>query len=348
MSGKADKGLSDRTCRVLDYGERQEEKGRQQFARDVLLGFFRSPKSIPSRHFYDEEGNRLFQKIMDLPEYYLTDCELEILETHRERITGHLGGQAFNLVELGAGDGKKTRVLLSHFCERDLDFRYVPIDICKPALLQLIDICGRDLPGMPIEGLVSEYFDGLAWLSGLNDRRNVVLFLGSNIGNFNASEARVFLRSLWSSLNDGDLVLIGFDLKKDIELLMRAYNDPQGVTAQFNLNLLRRINRELGGDFQVESFEHYSTYDVLSGAMESYLVSRARQSVFIESLRMRFAFEAWEPIHTEVSHKYLAGEISSMADETGFEVVDELSDSRGWFLDSLWRVRKPLTRPARA
>jgi uncharacterized SAM-dependent methyltransferase len=175
-----------------------------------------------------------------------------------------------------------------------------------------------------------------------------VLFLGSNIGNFNASEARVFLRSLWSSLNDGDLVLTGFDLKKDIELLMRAYNDPQGVTAQFNLNLLRRINRELGGDFQVESFEHYSTYDVLSGAMESYLVSRARQSVFIESLRMRFAFEAWEPIHTEVSHKYLAGEISSMADETGFEVVDELSDSRGWFLDSLWRVRKPLTRPARA
>jgi dimethylhistidine N-methyltransferase len=341
MSKKGHKDMQKCAWRTLDHGEGRQRGGRQQFARDVLLGFFSSPKSLPSRHFYDEEGNRLFQKIMDLPEYYLTDCELDILETHKGRIAEGIGGKAFNLVELGAGDGKKTRVLLRHLTGLGLDFRYVPIDICQPALVQLIEDCERDLPRMSIEGLVSEYFDGLVWISGLNDRRNVVLFLGSNIGNFNASEARVFLRSLWSSLNHGDLALVGFDLKKDIELLMRAYNDPRGVTAQFNLNLLRRINRELGGDFDIESFEHYSTYDVLSGAMESYLLSRTRQRVFIDALKMSFAFEEWEPIHTEVSHKYLPGEISSMASETGFEIVDEMKDRRGWFVDSLWRVRKP-------
>jgi len=341
MSNKRHKDGPKCTWRTLDRGEGQPERDGQQFARDVLLGFFSSPKSLPSRHFYDEEGNRLFQRIMDLPEYYLTDCELEILDANKGRISEGIGGKAFNLVELGAGDGKKTRVLLRHLSGLGLDFRYVPIDICQPALVELIEHCERELPHMSIEGLVSEYFDGLAWLSDLNDRRNVVLFLGSNIGNFNASEARVFLRSLWSSLNDGDLALVGFDLKKDIEQLMRAYNDPQGVTAQFNLNLLRRINRELGGDFNVGSFEHYSTYDVLSGAMESYLVSRTKQRVFIDALKMRFDFEEWEAIHTEVSHKYLPDEIASMASETGFEIVDEMSDRRGWFVDSLWRVRKP-------
>jgi L-histidine N-alpha-methyltransferase len=339
---KREKGTTvKQTWRILEPGVSGEEEGRRRFASDVLQGLFRVPKAIPSRYFYDEDGNRLFQKIMELPEYYLTDCELEILETQKERIAGHIGDRAFNLIELGAGDGTKTRVLLRHFCEQGMDFRFVPIDICQPALLQLVERCGGELPGMTTEGLVSEYFDGLTWLSGLKDRRNVVLFLGSNIGNFSAPEARVFLRSLWNSLNDDDLVLVGFDLKKDIEVLVRAYNDPGGVTADFNLNLLRRINRELGGDFTLDRFEHYSTYNVLSGAVESYLVSRERQRVGIEALKTHFSFQAWEPIHTEVSKKYLPQDISSMAGETGFEVVDEMCDLRRYFSDSLWRVRKP-------
>ncbi len=330
------------TCRwrVLEAHADPGERSRQAFARDVLLGLYRVPKAIPSRHFYDEEGSRLFQKIMALPEYYLTDCELEILEKHRERIAGRVGGGPFSLVELGAGDGMKTQVLLRHFLARGLDFSYVPIDICEPAVAELAGRCERSLPGLAVEGLVSEYFDGLAWLAGLNDRRNVVLFLGSSIGNFNASESRVFLRSLWTSLNEGDLLLIGFDLKKDIDVILRAYNDPLGVTAAFNLNLLERINRELGADFRPGRFEHYASYNVLSGAMESYLVSRQRQTVAIESLRKSFAFEAWEPIHTEVSQKYLPADLAALAAETGFEPVDELLDSRGWFVDALWRVRK--------
>lgn len=338
MTERSERSTAEQSWRVLEAGETGRNR---QFADDVLVGLFRVPKSLPSRYFYDEEGNRLFQKIMELPEYYLTGCELEILESHRERIAAHIGEGAFNLVELGAGDGSKTRILLEHFSARGMDFRFVPIDICEPALVQLVERCGKEFPGIPLEGLVSEYFEGLAWLSGLRGRRNVVLFLGSNIGNFDASGARVFLRSLWNSLNDEDLVLIGFDLKKDIEVLTRAYNDPRGVTAEFNLNLLRRINRELGGNFRLEGFEHYSTYDVLTGAMKSYVVSREKQRVSLDALKTHFPFRAWEAIHTEVSHKYSPGDISSMAGETGFEIVDEMYDLRRYFTDSLWRVRKP-------
>lgn len=331
---------SDASWRVLEAKEIQADRVRREFANDVLLGLFGRPKSLPSRYFYDEEGNRLFQKIMDLPEYYLTDCELEILGRHKERIARHLEGEEFTLVELGAGDGTKTRVLLEHFTGEELNFRYVPIDICQEAVAELVHRCGHALPEMPTEGLVSEYFEGLHWLSGLDRGRNVVLFLGSNIGNFDASKSRVFLHRLWNALNDGDYLLIGFDLKKDIGLLMRAYNDSQGVTARFNLNLLLRINRELGGQFQVENFEHYATYNTFSGAMESYLMSRRAQSVSVDGLRQSFSFEPWEPIHTEVSRKYLPAEIASLAQGTGFEIVEEMTDSRGYFVDSLWRVRK--------
>ena len=340
MPSQESAGNGSASWRVLEQNEIQAEKARRAFANDVLLGLFGRPRKLPSRYFYDEEGNRLFQQIMDLPEYYLTDCELSILHHHKKRISGHLAGERFNLIELGAGDGTKTRVLLEHFIQRDLDFRYVPIDICQEAVADLVRHCGSVLPEMSTEGLVSEYFDGLHWISGLEEGRNVVLFLGSNIGNFTASEARVFLHSLWNALNDGDFLLIGFDLKKDIDLLVKAYSDSQGVTAEFNLNLLRRINRELGGDFQPRRFAHYASYNFVAGAMESFLVSRESQTVFIEALRQRFAFDPWEPIHTEVSRKFLRSDVAALAHETGFETVDEMTDPRGWFVDSLWRVRK--------
>ncbi len=331
---------SSASWRVLEQKEIQAEKSRRDFANDVLLGLFNRPRKLPSRYFYDEEGNRLFQQIMDLPEYYLTDCELSVLHHHKDRIAGHLAGGKFNLIELGAGDGTKTRILLEHFMQQHLDFRYVPIDICQEAVVDLVRHCGSVLPEMSTEGIVSEYFDGLHWISGLDEGRNVVLFLGSNIGNFTASESRVFLHSLWNALNDGDFLLIGFDLKKDIGLLVKAYSDSAGVTAEFNLNLLRRINRELGGDFRPDRFAHYASYNFVYGAMESFLVSRRAQTVFIEALRQRFDFEPWEPIHTEVSRKFLASDIAVLAGETGFEVVDEMTDPRGWFVDSLWRVSK--------
>lgn len=340
MTGKATKIHDSASWRVLGPQDLQADRERREFANDVLIGLSSDPKTLPSRYFYDEEGNRLFQKIMDLPEYYLTNCEMEIFHARKGRIADHLEGGPFNLVELGAGDGTKTTVLLEEFTSRGLEFRYVPIDICREAVRDLVEHCGNTLPQMKTEGIVSEYFDGLHWLSGLEAGRNMVLFLGSNIGNFSDPETRVFLHSLWNSMNEGDLLLLGFDLKKDLGLIMGAYNDPGGVTSAFNLNLLHRINRELEADFDVDSFEHFPTYNVYRGAMESYLVSRREQEVTLKALGQTFCFQPWEPIHTEVSRKFLESEIGTLAEATGYRVVEQFLDRRGWYVSSLWQVEK--------
>jgi L-histidine N-alpha-methyltransferase len=259
---------------ILKSEDIEVSDSHEAFALDVLLGLSQDPKSLPSKYFYDEQGSKLFQQITELPEYYLTRCESEILHGKKKEIAQLIDNNQFNLVELGAGDGRKTKILLQHFLAAGLDFRYVPIDICEAAVKGLIGGLDRHLPELSIEGLVADYCDGLEWLSTMNGDRNVVLFLGSSIGNFSHDEAREFLHSLWNALEDGDYLLIGFDLKKDIQLLERAYNDSRDVTAQFNLNLLRRINRELGGDFNADQFQYHSFYNTLSGAIESYLISR--------------------------------------------------------------------------
>ena len=312
----------------------------EAFARDVLIGLSATPKRVSSKYFYDEDGSKLFQKITELPEYYPTRCEFEIFETHRSDIADSLQGEKFNVVELGPGDARKTRILLDHFLKRNLDFQYVPIDISEAALSDLVNHLQIDFPNLRVHGLVSEYFNALNWLKTLDHRKNLVLFLGSNIGNFNADASRVFLHSLWNSLNANDQVLIGFDLKKDISMLLRAYNDSKGVTRQFNLNLLRRVNRELGGNFDLRSFMHYASYNVFSGAMESYLVSRIRQDVMVQKIGQAFSFEPWEPIHTEYSYKYLETDIVKLAEDTGFEQLHRFYDRNEFFTDVIWRVKK--------
>jgi L-histidine N-alpha-methyltransferase len=313
---------------------------RETLALDVLIGLTEIPKRIPSKHFYDEEGSRLFQEIMDLPEYYPTRSEFEILEDHKDQICDALNGQPFNLVELGPGDATKTRILLNHFTNSGLRFQYVPIDISESAMHQLVDALNAEFPRLRIHGFVSDYLNAVGRLKGLNNQRNMVLFLGSNIGNLRRSGARVFLRSLWNSLQDQDLLLIGFDLKKDIDLLLKAYNDSRGVTREFNLNLLRRINRELGANFDLTRFRHYATYNVSSGAMESYLVSQERQSVYVKEIGQSFHFDPWEPIHTEYSYKYLESDICKLAEETGFIPEMQMHDSKRYFTDCIWRVQK--------
>jgi dimethylhistidine N-methyltransferase len=280
---------------------------------------------------------------MELPEYYLTRCEAEILENEKQQIAATLRGSAWNIAELGPGDGRKTNILLHHFLHADISFRYVPIDISEAAMEVLTATLSTNMPELEVQGLVSDYFHGLKWLSKLNEtdhRRNLVMFLGSNIGNFNAARARFFLRSLWSALNHDDYVLIGFDLKKDIDIMLKAYNDSKGITSEFNLNLLRRINRELGGNFDLSKFRHFANYDVFSGAMESYLVSREEQAVLIQEIGHTFQFKPWEPIHTEYSYKFLNREIEALANETGFVIEKRLYDSRRFFTDSIWRVQK--------
>jgi dimethylhistidine N-methyltransferase len=310
------------------------------FALDVLIGLTEFPRRLPSKYFYDAAGSRLFQQITGLSEYYLTQCEHEILSRYRNDIGEYVRGRQFNLIELGPGDAHKTRLLLEHFIELNRDFYYMPIDISESAMRELVDSLEADYPRLKVNGVVSDYLHALNWIKKSNTRRNLILFLGSNIGNFNARASRVFLRSLWSALNDGDLMLVGFDLKKDMELLLAAYNDRRGVTAEFNYNLLRRINRELGADFDLGKFRHFGTYNVFSGAMESYLVSLERQSVFVRDIGQSFAFDPWEPIHTEYSYKYLESDILKLAEETGFGILNQYYDSRLFFADSLWIVRK--------
>lgn len=314
--------------------------GKQDFAVDVLHGLSQTPKRLPAKYLYDNEGSRLFSKIMDLPTYYLTDCEWDILENQTGAFANLITDQPFHLIELGAGDGRKTSLLLNHFLEKNLEFDYVPIDISQGAVDDLVGEMTTALPDVKTMGLVADYFTGLQWLAQNSHRPNLVLFLGSSLGNFLRSEADHFLHNLWNSLNHGDYFVIGFDLKKDISLLQAAYDDPQGVTAQFNYNYLHRINRELGGDFKIDQFLHHATYNVNIGAMESYLVSKKKQSVHLGELDRSFDFRAWEGIHVEYSHKYSEEDIADLADLTGFDVVDNLYDSKGYFVDSIWKVDK--------
>lgn len=315
------------------------ESTQGEFALEVLTGLTERPKRLNSRWFYDDEGSRLFQKIMSLPEYYPTDLETEIFEGKGSDIAAHFAGRSLDVVDLGAGDGSKTFLLLEHLRAAGADVRYVPIDISEGAMASLYERVEAVLPGLPVQGVVGDYVSGLRWLSTQDERERLVLFLGSNIGNFDKPRARAFLRRIWTGLRTDDHLLIGFDLKKDIEILLAAYNDREGVTSAFNLNLLARINQELGGNFEIDKWRHYGTYNVFTGAMESYLVSLERQSVHIETLRTTFDFLAWEPIHTEYSYKYLMEDVDSLAEVCGFDIQARYTDQKDWFCDALFRVR---------
>ncbi|MDH4069428.1 MAG: L-histidine N(alpha)-methyltransferase [Ignavibacteria bacterium] len=321
-----------------DYADSLKET--DAFALDVLVGLSAQNKFLPSKYLYDKEGSELYQKITQQDEYYPTAVELGIIRSHVPTIGRHVEGAPFHLVELGAGFSQKTVTILEGFVRMGLEFTYVPIDIAESAMGNLDRELTKLLPDLPFRGLVTDYFNGLRWLNNQAGKRNIVFFLGSSIGNFTSGESRFFLRNLWNCLKQDDIVVIGFDLKKDIELLLKAYNDREGVTSDFNLNLLRRINRELGGHFDLSKFRHFGTYDVFSGAMESYLVSLEAQSVAIDKIGRPFSFDPWEPIHTEYSYKYLITDIEKLAAQTGFEILEFFFDEKRYFTDSIWKVRK--------
>jgi len=314
------------------------EDSLQTFAEDVYHGLSQPAKRLPCKYIYDAKGSELFSRIMELPEYYPTWCEKEIFKIHRSELAEAFGHTAFNVVELGAGDGQKTCILIETLLDRQCDFTYVPLDISEAAVNGLADRFTCKYPTLPINGIISDYFDGLKWLSDQNHCRNVILFLGSTIGNFTPRGRDHFFQNLRRSINTGDMILIGFDMVKDIKILIRAYNDARGVTAAFNRNILKRINRELDGDFDLDGFRYYSTWDVTAGAIQSYQVSCRRQRVRIGKLDRSFDFQPWEPIHIESSHKFTPEQIAGMASENGFKVVGRFFDSRRYFLDSLWQA----------
>jgi dimethylhistidine N-methyltransferase len=327
---------------VLTGDANNQVDNEHELALSVLEGLSKKPKGLPSRLFYDDRGSELFKQIMQLEEYYPTRCETEILTKHGQKIAGYLGETDFNLVELGCGDGAKTILLLNHFLQNKSTFKFVPLDISSAAVEFLLNNLKNEYGSIPfqVQGLVAEYFQGLGWLTQNASERNMVIFLGSNIGNFGKAIALRFLRHLWHSLNKDDLVLIGFDLKKDLDVLYDAYNDSKGVTKEFNFNVLERINEVLGGDFDRKHFQHQGLYNVQTGAMESYLISEKEQMVTIKELDKSFKFEPWEAIHMEYSYKYLHSDIEFLAKSTGFTILENFSDDKGYFVDSLWKVKK--------
>ncbi len=308
------------------------------FAEEVKQGLSGFPKTLPSKYFYDEKGDELFQAIMQLDEYYLTRSEYEIFQIQKQDILEQFSkdGSAFKLIELGAGDGTKTKVLLKHFVADGVEFSYAPIDISGNVLEQLTADLNENIPNLKVEAVQGDYFEALAGLNKNHTSKEVVLFLGSNIGNFTNSEAEAFLSELSENLSQGDLLFIGFDLMKDPDKILNAYNDKKGITRAFNLNLLTRINNELGGDFILANFRHVPTYDPVTGETKSHLVSIKDHSVSIEETGESFHFNAWEAIHTEVSQKYSYRMINEFAEKSGFRLIKNFTDCEENYVNSLW------------
>ena len=297
-------------------------------------------KTLSSMYFYDDEGSRLFQQIMALPEYYPTRTEFTLLTRHQQALAAALrpetAQEPFFLLELGAGDGLKTKVLLRHLLETGAVLTYVPVDISGAALDGLAASLSEELPDLRVEPIVADYSAALQ-LMATRPGRKVVLFLGSNIGNFLPPDRQAFLRTLAAPLSSNDRLLIGFDLQKDPRFIRAAYDDAQGVTAAFNLNLLVRLNRELGADFDLSHWQHYTDYDPLAGTVRSFLVSARAQSVRMAALNQSFDFRAWEMIHTENSYKFTAPQIENLAAEAGLQVTEFFTDEQDYFADVVLR-----------
>jgi len=308
-----------------------------QFLSEVLHDLKQTPKTLNSKYFYDEKGDKLFQEIMDCPEYYPTNCEMEIFRerTNDLAVTLKNGFSTFDLVEMGAGDATKSSYLLKELMAMKADFTYMPIDISSTMVSHLEESLPQEIKGLKVRGLNGEYFQMLERANEISPNRKVVLLLGGNIGNETPANALEFCRKIRAGLQEGDVVLVGFDLKKNPRTILAAYNDAAGFTRDFNLNLLHRINNELGANFDVEQFEHYPTYDPASGACKSYLISRTKQEVVISG--ESFKFEEHEIIDMEISQKYSLAETEAIAQETGFKTVNHFLDHKNWFVDTVWQ-----------
>jgi len=311
--------------------------GTDRFLDDVLTGLQSTPKRLNSKYFYDANGDKLFQELMNCEEYYPTRCELEIFSGKTAEICNAImgDGDAFDLIELGAGDATKSTYLLQCLLDQRADFTYLPIDISENVISYLNVTLPVTLPGLQITGLNGEYFDMLEKAASISNKRKVVLFLGSNIGNMPVAEAEAFCRNLNNHLSAGDMLLIGFDLKKNPKTVLAAYNDKGGITKRFNFNLLERINRELDGDFNLNQFEHYPTYDPETGSCKSYLVSLADQQVKINGSEPVY-FAKDECIFMEISQKFTVSQTDQLAKNNGFMPVNHFFDSKKWFIDVIW------------
>jgi len=310
------------------------------FAKDVLEGLNSRPRFLHPKYFYDDLGSQLFEAICRLPEYYLTRAESDILARYGDEIVAAVEGPV-RLVELGSGSADKTRYLIEALLSCQKELHYFPVDISDVSLERSSEELLHVYPRLRITAYAADYFTALQALGDAGvierqDKRTIALFLGSNIGNFDSEESRSFLRAIRTILNPEDGLLIGADLKKSTDGLLAAYDDALGITSAFNRNLLVRINRELGGDFDVRKFEHHAHYNDRLGRVESHLVSLAPHTVRIPAIDLEIEFEQGDSIHTENSYKFDLEQLGELARETGFSLDRTWHDSAGLFSFNLF------------
>lgn len=307
---------------------------RQTMAEDVRRGLLATPRELPCRYFYDDRGSRLFDEITRLPEYYLTRAETEILERRAGEIVSLAGAES--LVELGAGTCAKSRFLIDAGRRQGSLRHFVPFDISEVTVQQAAHELVEAYPGLTVYGLVGDFGAHLASIPRLG--RQLVLFLGSTIGNFDPSERVVFLREVRALMEPDDLFLLGVDLDKDPRTLVAAYDDAAGVTAEFNLNLLRVLNRELGADFDLDAFAHEARYDAGERRMEMYLRSLRRQTVTLPGAGVRVELDPDERMRTEISSKFTRATTEACLASAGMRLW-------AWFTDEAERFALALAGP---
>jgi L-histidine N-alpha-methyltransferase len=317
----------------------EETRIEESVAAVVREGLTARQKRLPPWLFYDEAGSRLFERITELPEYYPTRTERGILAAHAAEIVALAAeGRRLRMAELGAGSADKTRLLLAAAIRRQGRVLYEPVDVSRTALEAARERIEREIPGVVVAPRVEDYTHGLELAPEEAGERRLVLYIGSSIGNFDPREAAELLDGVRAGLKPGDGLLLGVDLVKDAATLVAAYDDAAGVTAAFNLNLLERLNRELGADFDLGAFAHRAVWNGAESRIEMHLASRGKQRVRLEALDLNVKFAAGETIHTENSYKYAPGAAEATLAKAGFAPVESWTDERGWFAVCLGRA----------
>ena len=313
----------------LRYFKPHATKIEKSFAEEISYSLNQNSKFINPKFFYDKKGSELFESICLVPEYYPTRTEIRILKKLKHALPSYLD-ENINLVELGSGASVKTRLILDIFTKLQPKTEYFPIDISE-ILTESSEQLLKDYDTLHITGIIDTYEGGLEFLKSYDDKKNLILFLGSSFGNFAPDDGKLFLEKIFFTMKSDDLFLIGLDLVKDKNILESAYDDSQGVTAKFNLNVLSRINDELDADFDINNFSHYSIYNENAQRIEMNLKSLVSQSVIIGKSNLSLNLDKGELIHTEYSHKYRVSQIKKLLSDVGFEFKNMWLDEEKHF-----------------
>ncbi len=323
-----DLSLSEESLQI-DYLSGSNLLSNSLDGQDVILGLTQTPKTLPARYFYNQRGSELFEQICELPEYYPTRTEAQILQQYAQEIAQMTG--ACELVELGSGSSTKTRLLLDAYQALGSKFRYVPIDVSGEILVESARQLRQDYPKLDIQGLVGTYTQAMEKLTPSSFPSRLIFFLGSSLGNFSSQDCDRFFSQIKAALDAGEYFLLGVDLQKPKHLLEAAYNDSQGVTAQFNLNMLEHLNQRFAGNFDPKLFEHWAFYNEEFNQIEMHLRSLQSQTVCLEALNLKIKFEAGETIRTEISRKFDKDEMKQQLQAQGLKPLTVWTDPKQWF-----------------